>query len=167
MKFIRAFFSSTTAHMFFLLLGGMTAAALIAGTISSFSSSLVFQRQGDERTADRLQAFTSFLDAAPAEFRARLLRRNESGVVSHPLDTPGVEPDPTFTRVLTVRGGILAAATVEKAAWAAAIVSMARRSPQRWAAGHAQFTSGATSGNGSGRIQVCPRRLPADFRDTE
>ena len=105
-----------TGHMFFLLLGGMAAAALIAGVVSYLSNSHDAERQAHERTADRLAAFVSFLDTMePAEFRSGLLRRNDSGIVSLPAETKGSAPDPVFTRVVSSRGGLLGTARAEKA----------------------------------------------------
>lgn len=133
MKYLRAFLSSMTGHLFFLLLGGMLVAALLAGVISNFNSARESQRQSDERTADRLQAFLSFLDTAPEEFRARLLRRNESGVRSHPLDTAGLHADPAFARLLAARGGLLAAASVDEAATDACESAFGMQGPpRRW-----------------------------------
>ena len=116
MKYLRAFLASMTGHMFLLLLGGMTAAALIAAIASNFNANRIFRHQVDERTADQLQAFISFLDQAPPEWRAFMLRMNWSGVFSYPSSRPGTGPDPAFSRVLAQRGGILASATAEKAA---------------------------------------------------
>ena len=116
MSYLRAFLGSMTARLFFLLLLGMAAAALIASSISNFNSSRDLERQADERTADRLQSFAVFLDAAPQELRQRMLDENWSGILSHDLATAGSEPDSAFSRILSSRGGLLAAASAEKAA---------------------------------------------------
>lgn len=114
MKYIRAFFASMTGHMFFLLLGGMAAAALIAGIAGNLNKSRESERQHQERMADRLQSFVTFLDATPVEFRSRMQRRNNSGVFSLPDSTAGESPDVAFTKMLATRGGILAGARAEK-----------------------------------------------------
>lgn len=116
MRYLRAFLGSMTARLFFLLLLGMAAAALIASSISNFNSRRDLERQADERTADRLQSFAVFIDAAPPELRQRMLDENWSGILSHDLATAGSEPDTVFSRILASRGGLLAAATAEKAA---------------------------------------------------
>lgn len=115
MKILRAFTTSMTGHMFFLLLGGMVAAAVIAGVASNLNNARVVKRQADERAADQLQAYIAFIDGAPQEIRIAM-RTNGPGVQIHPLDTPGTGPDPAFTRLLATTGGILGRATAEKAA---------------------------------------------------
>ncbi len=104
-----------TGRKFFLLLGGMTTAAVIASITSNLNSSRDSRRQADERTADRLQAFVSFLEATPPEFRGRMLHRNWSGIVSQAASMPGLAPDSTFSRLLSARGGALGTAIAEKA----------------------------------------------------
>jgi signal transduction histidine kinase len=104
-----------TGRMFFLLLGGMIVAAVIAGITSNISNSRDARRLTDERTADRLQSFVSFLDATPAEARARLLHRSWSGIASQAASMRGMEPDHAFSRLLSTRGGILGMATAERA----------------------------------------------------
>ncbi len=115
MKILRAFTASMTGHMFFLLLGGMVAAALIAGVTSSLNNARVVKRQADERAADQLQAYIAFVEGVPQEVRTSM-RPNGPGVQSHPLDTAGTEPDGAFTRELNARGGALGSATADKAA---------------------------------------------------
>jgi signal transduction histidine kinase len=114
MRIIRAFFASMTGHMFFLLLGGMATAALIAGIAGNLNKSREAERQRFERMADRLHSFVTFLDETPAEFRSRLMRRNNSGVFSLPDSTTGESPDVTFTRMLVTHGGVLAKAKAER-----------------------------------------------------
>jgi signal transduction histidine kinase len=115
MSYIRAFFSSMTGRLFVLLVVGMAVAALIASVLSNINNSRDFERQVDERTADRLQGFVAFIDAAPPELRARMLRDGGPGVVNQPLATAGTGPDPEFTQVLTMRDGLLATAKAETA----------------------------------------------------
>ncbi|MEO8315351.1 MAG: ATP-binding protein [Pseudomonadota bacterium] len=114
MTYLRSFFASMTGHMFFLLLGGMSAAALIAGVASNLNNAREAEQLAHERMADRLQSFISFLDASPPEDRARMLRRNGSGIVSHQDPVPAGTPDSAFNKVLAARDGILGAARAEK-----------------------------------------------------
>ncbi len=124
MKFIRAFFASMAGHMFFLLLGGMAAAALIASITSDLNNRRELARQAEERAADRLQSFVSFLDTAPTELREELLSRNGSGVLNKQEPAPGIEPDPAFSSMLALRGGLLGNAVAEKAPQEACFAAM-------------------------------------------
>jgi signal transduction histidine kinase len=116
MSYLRALLSSMTGRLFMLLVLGMAMAALIASVISNINSSADFERQVDERTADRLQAYVSFIDAAPPELRARMLRDGGPGVTNQPLGVAGTGADAEFTQVLAIREGLLATATAEAAA---------------------------------------------------
>lgn len=121
MKYLKALIASMTGHVFFVLLGGMAVAGLIAGIASNINYNRNLQHQVDERTADRLQSFISFLETAPPEFRARLLRRNGSGVLGVSSDLPAGEPDLPFSKLLWQRGGVLGTAKAEKVAATACI----------------------------------------------
>jgi signal transduction histidine kinase len=116
MKLLRAFIASMTGRMFFLLVGGMVVAAVIAGFASNFNSSRVLKRQADERAADQLLSFINFVENAPPEWRTSMQRMNGPGIQIHTADTAGGEPDPSFTKLLAARGGVLATATAEQAA---------------------------------------------------
>jgi signal transduction histidine kinase len=113
-KYIRTLFSSMTGRLFVLLLGGMSAAALIASIISNYNNTRDFERRMDDRAADRLQEFITFLDGFPPDMRSRMLDVNRSGVRSYPVATPGVEPDRAFSKVLNMRGGPLGSARADK-----------------------------------------------------
>lgn len=112
---VRTFLGSMTGRMFLLLAGGMTAAALLAGFISNFHNTREFERRADDRAADQLQSFVSFLDAAPAALRSRMLADNRADLLNHPLDAAGLEPDESFSKLLRGRGGVLATASADRA----------------------------------------------------
>ena len=114
MSYLRQFFQSMTGRLFVWLALGMAVAALIATLITNLYSSREFEGQLAERTADLLEGYSRFLDAAPAELRTRLLRDGGPGVRLLTEPTSGT-PDDEFTRVLAARGGVLAGATAETA----------------------------------------------------
>jgi signal transduction histidine kinase len=114
MSYVRAFFRSMTGRLFTLLALGMAAAALIATAFTNLASNREFERQIDERTADVLQAYAGFLDAAPPDVRARILRDGGGGIHFLPEAPPGPADD-AFMQVLAARGGLIAGATAEKA----------------------------------------------------
>jgi signal transduction histidine kinase len=124
MKYLRAFFASMAGQLFFLLLCGMTVAALIASITSEFNSRRELERQAEERAVDRLQSLVAYLDTAPADWRPRMLGRSGAGVLNHEEPVPGVEPDPAFSRMLVLRGGLLTTAVAEKAPWEACFSTM-------------------------------------------
>jgi signal transduction histidine kinase len=123
-KFIRALFGSMTGHMFFLLFGGMAAAALIASITSDLNNRRELARQAQERAVDRLQSFVIFLDNAPSELRQDMLDRSGSGVLNQQQPTPGIEPDAAFSSMLAQRGGLLATAVADKAPQEACFAAM-------------------------------------------
>lgn len=102
-------------RLFLLLLAGMAGAALIASLVSNFYSGKDFERQIDERTADRLQAIISMMNSLPVDVRTRALESGGFGVLSYPLDTQGGGPDTEFSRLLAARGGVLATAKADTA----------------------------------------------------
>lgn len=114
MKRLRGFFRSMTGRLFVWLAFGMAVAALIATAATNLYSSREFERQLAERTADLLEGYSQFLDAAPAELRARMLRDGGPGVRPVAEPTAGT-PDPAFTRVLAARGGVVGGATASTA----------------------------------------------------
>jgi len=114
MSLLREFFRSMTGRLFVWLAFGMAMAALIATVLTNLYSSRDFERQLDERTADLLEGYGRFLDDAPAELRARMLRDGGPGVRPLTETTTGA-PDREFTQVLAARGGVLAGATAETA----------------------------------------------------
>jgi signal transduction histidine kinase/heme exporter protein D len=112
MSYLREFFQSMTGRLFVWLALGMATAALIATVITNLYSSREFERQLAERTADLLQGYSEFLDAAPPDLRTRMLRDGGTGVRLLAEATTGA-PDPGFTQVLAARGGVVAGATAE------------------------------------------------------
>lgn len=139
MKYIRAFFGSMAGHMFFLLFGGMAAAALIASVTSDLNNRRELARQAEERAADWLQSSVSFLDTAPTELRADMLSRNGASAANFQNTAPGIESDPAFTAMLAQRGGLLASAVAEKAPQEACFAAMrGPRGPPFWMRGSAR-----------------------------
>jgi signal transduction histidine kinase len=114
MSYLRAFFASMVGRLFILLALGMAASALIASAITNLYSNREFERQLDERTADLLQAYAEFLDAAPPEVRARMLRDGGPGI-HHQPDAVGGPADAQFQAALAARGGLLASASAQAA----------------------------------------------------
>ncbi len=114
MSYLRTFFSSMGGRLFALLALGMAASALIATAVTNLYSNREFERQLDERTADLLQAYTEFLDAAPPDVRGRMLRDGGPGI-HHQPDAVGGITDTRFQAVVTTRGGLLAGATAQTA----------------------------------------------------
>ena len=114
MSYLRAFFSSMGGRLFALLALGMTASALIATAVTNLYSNQEFERQLDERTADLLQAYAEFLDAAPRDVRERMLRDGGPGIHHQPAAVGGAT-DARFQAVMTTRGGLLAGATAQTA----------------------------------------------------
>ena len=114
MSYLREFFRSMTGRLFVWLALGMAIAALIATVITNLYSSREFERQLAERTADLLQGYGQFLDAAPPDLRTRMLRDGGPGVRLLAEATAGA-PDAEFTQVLASRGGVVAGATAETA----------------------------------------------------
>jgi len=114
MSYLREFFQSMTGRLFVWLAFGMAMAALIATLVTNLYSSREFEQQLAERTADLLDGYSRFLDAAPLELRARLLRDGVTGVRLL-TETAAGTPDPEFTGALAARGGVIAGATAETA----------------------------------------------------
>ena len=112
MSYLREFFRSMTGRLFVWLTLGMASAALIATVITNLYSSREFERQLAERTADLLQGYSQFLDAAPPDVRTLMLRDGGPGVRVLAEATNGA-PDAEFTQVLAARGGVVAGATAE------------------------------------------------------
>jgi signal transduction histidine kinase len=127
----------------------MAAAALIASITSDLNNRRDLARQAEERAADRLQSFVSFLDTAPAEFRKDMLNRNGAGVLNRQDPVPGIKPDPAFSSMLALRGGLLANAVAEKAPQEACIAAMGGpRGPPFGMRGPARPAFGDDSRNG-------------------
>jgi len=114
MSGVRSGLRSMTGRLFILLAVGMATAALIASVITNLSSNRDYERQIDERAADLLQGYAGFLDAAPPELRARMLRDGGFGIQYQP-DVARGPADEEFTQLLAMRGGIVAGATAESA----------------------------------------------------
>ena len=114
MSYLGRFFSSMGGRLFVLLALGMAASALIATALTNLYSNREFERQLDERTADLLQAYAEFLDAAPRDVRERMLRDGGPGI-HHQPDAVGGATDARFQAVMAARGGLLVGATAQTA----------------------------------------------------
>ena len=109
---VRTFFASMTGRVFVILASGMGAAALIAVAITDAKGKRDFETQLAERTADLLQSYVQFLDAAPVNLR-ELLLTSSPGIRLQPSTAKGVATDTEFQRALRTRGGLLQDAEAE------------------------------------------------------
>ena len=112
---LRAFFASMTGRAFTILFVGMIGAALGAVAITRWMNDHAFEKEMRELTADRLEGYLDFLDAAPLEMRPHLLTGAGFRVRVQPPSLQGIGVDPPFQETLIARGGLLASAVVEAA----------------------------------------------------
>ena len=115
---VRTFFASMTGRVFVILALGLGLAALVAVAVTDAKSKHDFEVQLRERTADRLQSYVTFLDAAPRDLRRAFIGFGGPGIRLQPASAAGLSPDDTFENIVQARGGLLQTVTAQNADFA-------------------------------------------------
>lgn len=114
MNRLRRFLDSMRGRLFFLLLFGMLAAAVVSTMLANAKRRQDLEQANLTRSVDRLQGYVEQLENGNTDLRARLLELGGPGVRPTDQLTTGGAADDAFADLLRARGGTLATARVTR-----------------------------------------------------